>query len=176
LDSVSTGFGGEFQARVSASSPAALVVVSPPGYALTAFEIPLDGRAAVLRVEAQAGDLELELPVPGADFRQRGLQLVVFQNGRLLSWQSLAIWALANGADRAGLASDRPLLPRLASGAYRACVGPTGGGMALLLGSEAGFSCASGLLGGGERLRLSLLPPAGTPPATPRMGERTPHP
>lgn len=158
-DAVRTGLTGEFQARVPASAPAALAVVSPPGYALTAFEIPLDGRGAVLRVGAEAGDLEVALPLPGAQLGERGLAFWLFQNGRLLPPAVLASWALAHGVGHSTFAGERLTLPRLAPGEYRACLGPAGGALALLLGQEDGSSCASGPLGPGERLQLTLSAP-----------------
>jgi Carboxypeptidase regulatory-like domain len=155
-DAVRTGLTGEFQARVPAAAPAALAVVSPPGYALTAFEVPLDGRGALLRVGVEAGDLEVALPLPGSQLEARGLAFWLFQNGRLLPPAVLASWALAHGVGPATFAGERLTLPRLAPGEYRACLGPAGGALALLLGQEDGSSCASGPLGPGERLRLTL--------------------
>ena len=154
--SVRTGLDGGFSARVPGRAESLVAVVSAPGHALKAFEVPAVEHTIALNVPEEGGALEVSLPFSPEEAQPRGFTVVVLQNGLFLPPSTLFRWAAGHGVqaqDSAGLH-----LPRLAPGAYEVCVGPAAlveeWGLAAWKTSQA--ACASGFLGAGSTLRLEV--------------------
>jgi hypothetical protein len=159
--SVRTGPDGSFSARIPSKAESLLAVVSAPGHALKAFEVPAVEHSIALNVPEEGGGIDVTLPFSQEEAQTKGFTVVVLQNGLLIPPSTLFRWAAGHGIqaqDAAGLH-----LPRLAPGAYEVCVGPA----ALveeweLTGWKIGqASCASGFLGAGATLRLEIGREAG---------------
>jgi hypothetical protein len=154
--SVRTDLQGSFEARVPEPAETVLAVVSPPGNGLKAFEVPLDGRLAVLEVSREAGTLEISAGLTEEEARAQALQMIVAQNGLHLPWNLLLHWAQGHG-ERLRI-SEGLRIPSLAPGEYRVCLvsraeliqrGPEGP-------SGLAGQCASGYLEAGGTLQLDL--------------------
>ena len=154
--SARTDLQGSFEARVPEPTEAVLAIVSPPGNGLKAFEVPLDGKPAVLEVSPERGTLEISAENSEEEARTLGLQMIVVQNGLHLPWNLLLHWAQGHG-ERLRI-SEGLRIPSLAPGEYRACLvpraelvqrGPEGP-------SALGGECVSGYLEAGGTLRLDL--------------------
>lgn len=154
-----TDLQGSFEVRVPEPTETVLAIVSPPGNGLKAFEVPLDGRPAVLDVSREAGTLEISAGMSEEEARAQALQMVVVQNGLHLPWNLLLHWAQGHG-ERLRI-SEGIRIPNLAPGEYRVCLvpraelvqrGPEGP-------SALGGQCASGYLEASGTLRLDVRRP-----------------
>jgi hypothetical protein len=153
---VRTDLKGSFKGRMPDKIEAATAVVSPPGNSLKVFEVPLDGRPAILDVSPEGGELDIALSVTQEESLKEGLELMVFQNGLVLPVGVLRQWALGQGGSFRFPDSIR--IPNVAPGEYRLCTfgqndllnKVTSGGSI----SEAKGGCSSGYLSAGGTLRL----------------------
>lgn len=155
-ESVRTGLDGRFSVNVPGKAERVAVVVSPPGGALKAFEVPVIPDPVVLQVTDEGGNLEVLLPFSPDEAAEAGLVFAVLQNGVMLSPSVLYRWAAGHGADFQTATGIQ--VPRLAPGDYEVCVGPT----AITEDAEAAewksrqATCTRGFLGNGSTLRLEL--------------------
>lgn len=151
-----TSVDGSFEARISGLAQAAQVVISPPGHALTAVEIPISQEPLVLAVGEEAGDLEVRLGSTQEELGQQGKTVVILQNGLPLSPSTLFSWAAGHGVPFVEERGYR--VPHLAPGEYRVCLGPkqfsTEASLAAWFAEKA--RCRSGFLGAGGTLTLDL--------------------
>lgn len=154
--SVRTDLQGSFEARLPEPTDTVLAVVSPPGNGLKAFEVPIDGKPAVLEVSRETGTLVISAGLSEEEARAQALQVIVVQNGLHLPWNLLLHWAQGHG-ERLRV-SNGFRIPHLSPGEYRACLvprvelvqrGPEGP-------NSLGGQCASGYLEAGGTLRLDL--------------------
>lgn len=158
-ESVRTGLDGRFSVNIPGKADRVAVVVSPPGGALKAFDVPVIPDPVVLQVTDEGGDLEVLLPFSPEEAAEKGLVFAVLQNGVMLSPSVLYRWAAGHGADFRTTAGLQ--VPRLAPGSYEVCAGPT----AITEDAEVGdwksqrATCATGDLGNGSRLRLEIKKP-----------------
>ncbi|HEV7669939.1 MAG TPA: carboxypeptidase-like regulatory domain-containing protein [Thermoanaerobaculia bacterium] len=153
IDTARTGLDGRFAANLSATAQRAVIVVSPPGNALRAFDALLDGTPLVLRTSAAGGTLEVTLP-EREEIRRRNLRIFVFQNGLTLPMPELYNWAVGNRQEPVDDQSKILRIPKMAEGLYDVCLVP----YATLLapdysGGPAG-SCVQGQLTAGSVIRL----------------------
>ena len=155
-DRARSGQDGSFSIRVNSKAESMLAIVSPPGHALQAFEMPVRSEPVVLNVSQDGGTLEVALP-----FSLRGSDqaFFIYQNRLPLDLGSLVLWAEGHGVrfeDEAGLH-----IPRLAPGEYEVCYGPITFSDAQELADWKArtATCGSGSLGNGATLRLDLAKP-----------------
>lgn len=153
-----TGLDGAFSVEVPAQAQVVQATVSPPGYALKAFQFEPDGIPVVLNVPEDGGTLEFSLPYSGEDAREIGLAYLVFQNGLPLAAPQLMPWAKGHGSPYAGATGADFQVPNLAPGDYRVCVVPRAGMTAWALSGWSGgiAECAAGSLSSGGTLRLKV--------------------
>jgi Carboxypeptidase regulatory-like domain len=147
---------GLFELDVPAIAQRAVAVVSAPGYALRAFDAPLDGGPLSLAVSEEGGELEIALSRNPEELMARNLRLVLLQNGLEIPSFLLGRWVEHQGIPRESGQTLR--LPDLAPGEYRVClvpwqVQPAEGREA---GSEGEATCDSGALPAGGTLSLKL--------------------
>ncbi len=159
IQAARTDLEGSFAVRIPGRSQRLAITVSPPGHALTTFEVPVGPEPPLLQVGEEAGDLEVAAPYTVQEF-QNGKATVIFQqNGLPLPVTSLFRWAAGHGVqfqDDSGFH-----VPRLAPGEYRVCLGPRE------MVNEAEFAawlaerarCQSGYLAPAAQLRLQLAAP-----------------
>ncbi len=152
IDTARTGLDGRFAAKLAATAQRAVIVVSPPGNALRAFDAPIDGTPLVLRTSAAGGTLEVTLP-DGEEIQRRNLRFYIFQNGLALPIPELYRWAAGNG-DPADHQSTDLRFPRLAEGRYDVCLVPYATLLAADYSGGPAGSCAQGQLSAGGVLRL----------------------
>ncbi|HYO12296.1 MAG TPA: carboxypeptidase-like regulatory domain-containing protein [Thermoanaerobaculia bacterium] len=155
-DSARTDVDGTFIAQLPGGTQRVRAVVSPPGYALQAFEFPAGEEPAVLTVSPNGGTLEVFLPFTSEEMRETGLRLLYFQNGVPLAGSTLVLWALSQGEKIEDRASLR--FPNLAPGEYQVCLSPRmvlpeAELIAFIEGLE---DCASGYLPAAGNLKLEL--------------------
>jgi len=151
-----TGEGGEFTVELPEKAKAAQLIVSPPGYALKAFNVAVDEAPAVLRVGSEAGDLEVESPYSREEVEGRFV-LQIFQDGIPLSTGDLLQWTLAHGKEFTNPERTRIHAAELAPGDYLVCLVPRDGrAPAGQNNVPAGAACSSGTLTPGAVLRLQL--------------------
>ena len=155
-DSVRTGLDGRFSLKVPGKAETLGVVVSSPGGALKAFQVPAISDPVVLQIPEGAGELEVILPVPMKEAAEKGFILALAQDGVPLSPSTLLRWAAGHGMSY--FTSSGVLAPRLAPGEYEACFGPA----AITESSEVAdwksqrATCATGYLSNGSRLSLEI--------------------
>jgi hypothetical protein len=157
-DSVRTELDGTFTAQVPASTEMADVIVSPPGYALRAFAVPLGETAQSLTVDGESGTLVLLGPEDSKEAGKESISLWVFQNGLPLPWNELAHWSRDHGKLSVGSQKKEVEVPEMAPGEYRACLATQS---VLVSWQASGFSaplakCTTGQLTAGGTLRLDL--------------------
>jgi hypothetical protein len=152
-DRARSGQDGSFSIRVNSKAESLLAIVSPPGHALQAFEMPVKGEPVVLNVSQDGGTLEVALP-----FSLRGSDqaFFIYQNRLPLDLGSLVFWAEGHGVrfeDEAGLH-----IPRLAPGEYEVCYGSLtfSDPHELADWKTRTATCGAGSLGNGGTLRLDL--------------------
>lgn len=150
-----TDLQGAFVLQLPAAAQVVSAVVSPPGFALKAFELTLTGEPLVLSVSDAEGTLQVQVPYSEEEVAERSLETTIFQDGTALSYQTLYFWSRGHGQPPP---RDRLLtLPALAPGQYTACVGPhaaLGGGD--LATWKRGASCTTEFLYPGATLRLDI--------------------
>lgn len=155
-ESARTGLDGRFSVKVPGKAEMLAVVVSPPGGALKAFQVPAIGDPVVLQVTEEAGDLEVVLPVSTEEAAEKGFVLSLTQDGVFLSPSLLLRWAEGHGVPH--ITPSGVQAPRLAPGEYEACFGPA----AITESHEVAdwksrrAICATGYLSNGSRLMLEL--------------------
>jgi hypothetical protein len=140
---------GRFSSRVPAGTQTALAIVSAPGRALKAFEIPVSSDTTVLFVPEEGGELKVVLPFSPEDPQGHSFAPIVMQNGLPLPLRDLSRWAAGHGSKP----SEENVLhiPRLAAGEYRVCL------ISVAVGEPATESkCAEGSLSEGGTLVLNL--------------------
>lgn len=151
-----TDLNGEFVAHVPYLSQQVTAVVSPPGHALTAFEVPATAEPVELPVTEEGGHLDVSLPISQEQVGETGQRLLLLQNGTALPFSTLFRWARGHGVEYFSASGEH--LPQLAPGQYTACLLPRD----LLISDEppspAGRqgNCATGYLSLGGQLHLTL--------------------
>jgi hypothetical protein len=159
-DAQRTDLDGTFTAEVPPAASAAAVVVSPPGYALTAFAVNPADAPRQLVVQSASGALELGLPERPEGAAAGDFSLWVFQQGLPIPLGALHRWLIAHGGEPP--TTGRQLsFPELAPGTYRACIASRA---VLAEWRDSGWtaplaSCASGQLAAGGKLRLDIPAP-----------------
>lgn len=154
-----TDLDGTFQSETSAKAETALVVVSPPGFALRAFEVPASGEPVVLQVTPQAGTLEVAIPYAREEISERALTIWILQNGLPLAMHTLVDWVRGHGEQITDTAASMIRVPAMAPGEYRACFVPLPRVLEI---HRTGWStpppgsCAAGVLTDGSTLLLEL--------------------
>ncbi|HEX4964944.1 MAG TPA: carboxypeptidase-like regulatory domain-containing protein [Thermoanaerobaculia bacterium] len=158
-DSVRSELDGGFTAQVPASTEVADVIVSPPGFALRAFAVPLGEAAAQpLTVSAEGGSLEVLFPEKPKDAEKDEYSLWIFQDGLPLPVNLLHQWIAGHGSGAGAAQGKKLVVPQVAPGAYRACLAA----QAIIVPWEAsGFTapmakCTAGQLSAGSTLQLDL--------------------
>jgi len=158
IDSVRTDLGGAFDASVPAGTESAIVVVSPPGQALQAFEISATGERSVdVSVNPDGGTVEVAVPYSVREIEDRSLTLWLLQNGLPLPLPILARWVQGHGQSLTDPGFRTYRITDLAPGEYQACLVPYS---RLVEAHRSGWadppgSCASGALAAGGLLRLA---------------------
>lgn len=155
-DSTRTGLTGEFSVHLPSQAQRLVGVISPPGYALSTFELIGSDEPAVLPVSRDGGVLEVTQPLSNDQYLEKDLVLWIFHEGRPLPMGALARWAQGHGEPLYEAGSKRFRVSAVAAGEYRACIVARS---ALLAQSNASKTCASGHLSSGSTLRLSVPPP-----------------
>ncbi|MFL6194441.1 MAG: carboxypeptidase regulatory-like domain-containing protein [Thermoanaerobaculia bacterium] len=152
VSAVRSGLDGSFELRVPVGTQRVRAIVSPPGGALKAYELPVDGDAAVLlQVEPEGGELVVDV---GKNELSGERTLTFWQDGIGLPGGTLARWAEGHGVRY--LQGNEVHVPHLAPGQYTVCLGAA----ALFAQNEiedwkSRASCTSGYLAGsGLGLRL----------------------
>jgi hypothetical protein len=141
-----TDLSGAWSIRVPEKAARAQIVVSPPGNALKAFDIPADGTEATLSVSEEGGTLEVVLPYREDEFWGKDVGLRVFQNGVSVS---LGSWARSHEGGLWGVKQPVQRTPALAPGEYQVCVVPHS-----LDPAQNPAACVTGELPSGGTLRL----------------------
>jgi hypothetical protein len=157
-DRVRTDLEGRFEARIPRGTETLQVVVSPPGHALRALSLDAGELPARIEVPAEGG--VLEVAIPEGEEAQRGIEMLVFQDGLTIPFAQLYDWARGHGAPwgQGGIVQ----IPRLAPGEYQVCLARQVEMARAGLEEahwRAGLSedrCASGYLAIGATLRLDL--------------------
>ena len=149
-----TDLTGAFSVAVPGQALRLTAVVSPPGRALKAFDLPAMIDPVVLHVPEEGGRLELELP-PKADRETEGVRvLVIHQDGLYLPLGDLLRWAMGHGVS---MYEGRHVhVPSLAPGRYEACLTPAGLPVDPGAWKTAETICAAGTLYSGDTLQLRL--------------------
>jgi hypothetical protein len=117
-----TGLDGGFSVAVPGQALRLTAIVSPPGRALKAFNLPAVTEPVVLHVPEEGGGLELELPMEADLARQEELVLVIHQDGLYIPGSDLLRWAMGHGVSMYEGRIVR--VPQLAPGWYEACLTP----------------------------------------------------
>jgi hypothetical protein len=156
-DRTRTDLDGSFTLELPAPTLTVAVIVSPPGFALSAFPLNPADAAPRFVVGAEGGDLEILLPDPPEDAGKEEVSLWVFQNGLPLPPGVLQRWLLSHGGNPWSPGKNRSY-PALAPGSYRACLAAR---TVLAQWQASGWTapvakCASGQLAAGSRLQLDL--------------------
>lgn len=160
LENARTELSGRFQVKIPRRSRRAVVAVSPPGHALTVFEVPVSQAPTPLFVSTEGGSLEVIASADLEEGAEPGWTLAIFQNGVPLRLTTAIQWAFGHGLP---LAEDgRYLVPNVAPGEYAACAVPR----TMADASERAFErlsstggCKSGYLAPGGKLTLEPRPP-----------------
>jgi hypothetical protein len=153
---VRTDVDGTFTAKVPAVAGNAAVIVSPPGHALKAFSVPVNGTPQSLTVSREGGELAILVPEMSEEIEKESVTLLVFQNGLPLPTPILSRWALGHGRDLS--VPGKMKVPDLAPGEYRACLAAHS---VLAPWQASGWTaplarCTSGQLTAGGTLQLDL--------------------
>ncbi|HKV13141.1 MAG TPA: carboxypeptidase-like regulatory domain-containing protein [Thermoanaerobaculia bacterium] len=151
--SATTDTAGSFSAELPEGVQRVAAIVSAPGFALRAYDLPAESPLA-LRVSEESGGLEIILPEEPEELQRRNLVPVVFQNGLSIPIGLLRRWA----HDQGQLWGAEPTLriPNVAPGEYRVCFLPrqlellNPGGMA----PQPAGACDAGVLSPGAILLL----------------------
>ncbi len=155
VTSVRTGLDGRFTARIPAQAQRVHAVISPPGYTLTTA-MALASEEATFRVTQEGGTLRLRVPFEPGEHTELPQLLLIWRDGEVLSPNDLNRWAQGHGM-RYHLGHELRV-PKVATGQYRACLGPRS--MARFSSLERWLaevaSCASGYLIAGSELVLEL--------------------
>jgi len=163
-----TGADGTFQVNLHKGVTRVEAIVSAPGFALRAFDAPVDEGPLSLLVTEEGGTLEIALPVSGEELQRQNLILAAFQNGMPVPGSVLSQWAYDHGSsldEKSGLLR----VPGVASGDYRVCLLPRQLEIMLPWSSVTdGADCDSGLLAPGTALSLK--------PGRPGVSGMTPAP
>ena len=154
--STRTELDGTFAAEVPGFSEAIQAVVSPPGHALKAYEVPLDGNAIALNPPVQGGALHVAWPFSPEEIQAQGLKPVILQNGLILPPFVLASWARGHGESYSFPGGMK--VPNLAPGEYRVCMFQMDAVPEWELYRRLGEAraCASGYLEAGDTLQLEI--------------------
>ena len=163
-----SGPDGTFHVNLHQGVSRVEVIVSAPGFALRAFDAPIEGVPLNLQVTEEEGNLEITLPVTSEELQRRNLILAAFQNGLPISGSILSQWAYDHGSSmdaKGGLLR----VPGVAPGDYRVCLLPRQLEIMLPWSFVTdGADCDSGLLAPGAALSLK--------PGRPGIGGMTPTP
>lgn len=114
---VTTDVDGGFELDVPETLRNATAIVAPPGFALRAFDVPLDGRSLILNVPTAGGTIRLHRPATST----QDLLLVLTQDGQQIPAPDLFQWAESQPEYRVD-ATGTIDLPNLAPGAYTVCI------------------------------------------------------
>lgn len=156
--SATTDTEGAFRLDVPEVAQRAVAVVSAPGFALRAFDAPVDGGPLSLVVSEEGGELEIAVSRKPEELMARNLSFFLVQNGLEIPSAILGHWMEDHGIPRESGQAVR--LPRLAPGSYRVCLVPWQAGLPESGDPEAApqnvADCDSGTLSAGGTLRLSL--------------------
>ena len=155
-DSTRTGLTGEFSVQLPSHAQRLVGVISPPGYALSTFALTGSEEPAILPVNRDGGVLEVTQPLTNDQYLEKDLVLWIFHEGRPLPMGALARWAQGHGEPFYEPGAKRFRVSAMAAGEYRACIVARS---ALLAGSNASNTCASGQLSSGSTLRLAVPAP-----------------
>jgi hypothetical protein len=115
---VTSDMDGGFSFEAPDALSSAVALVAPPGLPLRAFEIPLDGRLAVLNLPSLGGTLHLHRPKEYPDGEQ--MLVALTQDGRLIPTEDLYRWSRNHGSQNSGQRDFT--VPSVAAGSYRLCV------------------------------------------------------
>ena len=143
---MTTDLDGVFELNPPESIASATAIVLPPGLALRAFTLPLDGRELVLNVPESGGTLRIVTTEPLMTYSF----MTVTQDGRPIPARNIMSWAGNHGLRPTEHGID---VPDLAAGLYRVCAGMTG----------AEPECGIGSLAPGSLLELRLQPHSSHP-------------
>jgi hypothetical protein len=138
---MTTDLEGTFELNPPVSLASATAIVLPPGLALRAFTLPLDGRELVLNVPESGGTLRIVTSEPLTAYSF----MMVTQDGRAIPARDIMSWAGNHGIHPTEHGID---VPDVAAGVYRVCVGRA---------TEAP-ECSEGSLAPGSLLELRLAP------------------
>jgi hypothetical protein len=158
-DSARSDLDGSFTAQVPASTEVADVIVSPPGYALRAFAVPIGEEGVqVLTVSEDGGNLEILFPEKPKDAEKDAISLWIFQNGLPLPTYLLHQWNAGHGMAAITAQGKKLTVPQLSPGEYRACLVAQA---AIVPWEATGFTaplakCVAGQLSAGGTLQLDL--------------------
>jgi hypothetical protein len=153
VSAATTDLEGRFETVIPDAATRAFAVLSPPGFALAGYDLPLDGTPLDLPAVDLGGRLEVTVP---ATFAARRLILVVLQNDRMLPLSDLLRWSLGHGVALSDK-SDLLEVPDVAPGAYKAClVQPAVVPESQLFLLIDRSPCAGGVLAPGGLLRVDL--------------------
>lgn len=147
---------GVFSTDVPQKSPRVVAVVSPPGFALRAYEVSTEAPQLALPVSEAAGRLEVELPHDPEELERENLALAYFQNGIPIPTSVLVQWAYDQGMP-IDAEVRKGSIPNVAPGDYRVCFIPRQLSPFLAtLAIPGGARCAAGSLAAGATLSLKL--------------------
>jgi hypothetical protein len=152
-----TDLDGSFRASVPGKVERALLIVSPPGNGLKAFDVPADGSAKTLQVSADAGVIEVAVPYSRDEFEGKRMTFWLLQDGLPLPMTTLYRWAIGHGGSLADHDFTAIDIPALAPGQYEACFLPL---PVAIEENMAGWpqppgDCAAGTLVSGGKLKLA---------------------
>jgi len=151
--------GGRFAVEMPAATRSAFATVYLPGRTLGVFQVPVvEGQEVVLRLPADGGTLNLQLP-EGTDLQEQGWLLFFLRNGIPFAVHEVMHWAGLHPEVKQP--EERRIIPGLVEGHYEACLIPVDEYIPWVLGNRDPKRCASGLLPALGELDLALPKPGG---------------